>query len=137
MAAVLATIADVILLAPELEDASVANAAAFQKILDLTACMLSAEHWGTKLDAGHTTLSAHWATVQFNPSGVGGIVTSRRVDKIQESYSVGAFTDSELATTKYGRMYLALLAALGLDGSLSIVDAENPPDFSLPDGRIL
>lgn len=137
MAATLATIADVTALAPELADAAADDPVAFQATLDLTACMLSATQWGNKLSAGHTTLSAHWATVRYNPGGVGGMVTSRRVDKIQESYSVSAVADSELGTTKYGRMHLALLAALLLDGSKSVTDATTPPDFTLPDERIL
>lgn len=137
MAATFATIATVTALAPELADAAADDPVAFQSILDLTACMLSATQWGDKLSAGHQTLSAHWASVQFNPGAVGGLVTSRRVDKIQESYSVVAASDSELGTTKYGRMYLALLAALLLDGSKAVSDATNPPDFTLPDERIL
>lgn len=137
MAAVPATIADVIARAPELEAASLAQPAAFQLTLDDALCLLDQACWGDALDKAHANLSAHWLTVQFNPAGVGGVVTSRRIDKIQESYSVGAFADSELATTKYGRRYLAMLKQLETSFSTAVSDGNDPPDFSLPDERIL
>jgi hypothetical protein len=138
MAAILATQQQVLDLAPQLVDAAADDPVQFALIVDtITPCMLVQSHWGTKLDEGHRTLAAHFATLCLNPGAVGGVVTARSIDKISESYAVGAFEDAEMSTTKFGRMHLALLAALRVRQSRSVSAGNDPPDFSLPEKRIM
>lgn len=131
MSASYASVSDVTTLAPEL--ASV-NPAQLALIVDvLTQAMISVDDWGTRLSEGHTLLAAHWATIELNPAGAGGVVTSRRLDKISETYQVAAMSDSELSTTKYGRMFLALRAQIGS----SVAFTSSASAWDLPDGRVL
>lgn len=68
--------------------------------------------WGTQKSFGHIYLTAHYLTVAGG--GEGGPVASRSIDKIAESYSSVPFDTSNaaLASTKWGRLYLALRQTL-------------------------
>jgi len=132
MSAAYATKEDVIALAPELQ---AFDGTKLALIVDtITAAMLDAELWGDLLSEGHQTLAAHWATITLNPSKAAGPVVARAIDKISESYAAGNFADAELGLTEYGRMHLALLAALPTQTPQSA--GTEPIDWALPDGRI-
>lgn len=113
MSAEYASTVDVIALAPEL---AVVDPTQLALVVDtITQRMLTVAEWGETLHEGHRTLAAHWAVVELlSGAGAGppGAVTSRRVDKVQESYaspgSGAGLSDAELASTKYGRMHIAL-----------------------------
>jgi hypothetical protein len=139
MAAILATVQQVLDLAPELEDAEQNDPTRFALIVDtITACMLVQSHWGTKLDEGHRTLAAHFCLVEFLPAALtGGTVSARSFDKMSIAYSTGSFEDPELPQSKYGRMHIQLRTALSIRQSRSVSEGNLPPDFELPDRRIL
>jgi len=124
-------------LAPELEPLVIVGGsptAAWLEIVELAKTLLTPATWGTSLSQGHWTLTAHLATLQFDASAAMGAVTSRRVDKIQESYAVNtAPGEQDLALTKYGRIHLELRRRLS---GVSYFSATSR-DRGLPDGRVL
>jgi len=82
-------------------------------MISCTCSMINLECWGDKASCGHAYLAAHFLTVEAG--GEGGIVSNRKIDTIQEGYGgIPAFdsSDAALASTKYGRMYLAMRATL-------------------------
>lgn len=104
------------------------------EIVATTCDMLHVDIWGDKLSRAHLWLAAHFATVVLNPSEAAGMVASRTLDKISESYVAGSFEDAEMSATKYGRLHMALRKSLRQ--KRAVTSAVAPPDWSLPDGRI-
>lgn len=81
--------------------------------LSCTCSMINLECWGDKASCGHAYLAAHFMAVEAG--GEGGIVNNRKIDTIQEGYGgIPNFdtSDAALASTKWGRLYLALRATL-------------------------
>ena len=133
MAAALAKSADVIALAPEL---AAKAGAQLDLIISLAGEMLDAGAWGERLSSGHLTLSAHIGSMVFNTSAAVGAVASRKIDKIQETYSSGgAAADAELASTRYGRMH-ALLQRRN-NGAVSWHAGDNDHCDTADAGRVL
>ena len=137
MAARWSTPTEILELAPELAALVLVGgepSAAFVEIVELAKDLLDQGTWGELLSRGHWTLAAHLATLQFDASAAMGAVTSRRVDKIQESYAVNtAPGEQDLALTKYGRIHLELRRRLS---GVSYFSAATR-DRGLPDGRVL
>lgn len=71
---------------------------------------INLECWGEKASQGHALLTAHYMTVAGLGSSGGerGPVTSKKIDKLAITYgsSVASASD-ELASTKWGRLYLS------------------------------
>ena len=138
MSATYATTVEVIALAPELASVDAAQLALVVDVI--TQKMLTVAEWGDTLNSGHRTLAAHWGVVELlSGAGAGppGAVTSRRVDKIGESYAApggGSPSDAELASTKYGRMHIALRDTL--DSATSFGGETDGWEYA-EDGRVL
>lgn len=81
------------------------------QLLEVTCAMLG-DCWGSKRSYGHLYLAAHYATVANG--GAGGIVSTRSIDKISESYAIGQFftLDPQYGSTKWGVLYLMLRGTL-------------------------
>ncbi len=108
--------------------------AAWLEIIAIAQSLLTAATWGTQLSSGHWTMAAHLALLRYDPAAATGAVTSRRVDKIQESYAVNSSPgEADLALTKYGRLHLELRRRLGGLSSFGATSRGWP----LPDGRVL
>ena len=103
-------------------------------IVSITCNMLHVDVWGDLLSDAHLTLAAHFATIVLNPAAATGPVVSRSLDKLSESYAVGAFDDAELGSTKYGRLHKALLSSLRQNRAKS--SGTTPADWSALDGRV-
>jgi len=85
----------------------------FSFYMDL-ACELVGDCYGDRKSYAHTLLTLHLLTVWQNDGGETGPVTSRKIDKIQATYSAGSTAgsgDPHLALTRWGRMYQAVDAA--------------------------
>jgi len=83
--------------------------AAWLEIIEIAKAMMGQTAWGAYLSSGHWMMAAHLAFLRYDPATATGAVTSRRVDKIQESYAVNTTPgEEELMLTKYGRMYVNL-----------------------------
>jgi hypothetical protein len=126
--------AAVMALAPGLTDDAVLDV-----IVSITCKIIeqSFDIWGDLAEKAHLTLAAHFASIMQSGDvgGPSGAVISRTIDKLSESYAAGHFEDTELGSTKFGRLHLALLASLRTQRAVSIGD--EPPDWSLPDRRIV
>lgn len=110
MSASYATVADVIALAKELAGV---DSDQLELIVDVISHeMIDAGAWGSKLFEAHRLLAAHVATIELNPSGATGLVASRTIGQISESYQASTPTDAEFGATKYGRYYLLLRRTL-------------------------
>ena len=131
MANACVTSAELVVTVPEL--ASLAGAE-LDEIVATTCDMVHADIWGDKRSRAHTWLAAHYATVILNPSGAGGAVTSRTMGSISESYGTGMVEDSELASTKYGRLYLGLRKSLRQRKAHSA--GTQPVNWDLGDERV-
>lgn len=83
-------------------------------LLDIAGSMISVECWGIKASNGHLLLAAHYLKIFAEENTAGGPIASRSLGKISESYSVAPQADGELATTKFGLLYLALRKTLFL-----------------------
>lgn len=89
-------------------------------LLDLqlaTACsMINVAVWKSKAGAGAIYLTAHLMTIAAPSIGGGetGATTSRAIDRISQSNAATAFdtSDAAFASTRWGRMYLALKKGL-------------------------
>lgn len=73
-------------------------------------CSMLGDCWGNKKSYAHLYLTAHFLTVAAG--GESGPVSSRKIDRIAESYATATPTDPELGSTKWGRLYLALRATV-------------------------
>jgi hypothetical protein len=103
-------------------------------IVALTASLIEIPSWGDKAFDGHWTLAAHVATMVLGTNSAVGAVTSRKIDKIQETYAAGGpALDVELASTRYGRMHALLKSSL----VASSHHGADPRGWELPDARIL
>lgn len=111
MASRLATKAELLAFAPALCDE---NREPAEMLLDITGSMISIACWGTKASDGHLLLAAHYLQIFADDNTAGGPVASRAIGKISESYAVAPQADAELATTKFGLLYLALRKTLFL-----------------------
>lgn len=111
MAARLATKAELLAFAPTLCDE---NREPAEMLLDMTGSMISVECWGTKASNGHLLLAAHYLQIFADSNTAGGPIAARAIGKISESYAVAAQADSELGTTKFGLLYLAMRKTLFL-----------------------
>jgi hypothetical protein len=90
------------------------------EVLECTCCMINTEAWGQKASCGHTYLAAHFLATAGYGSGEQGVVSGKSIDKLSLSFSTPTPTDSEFATTRWGRMYVAMqstLFTLGLSGN--------------------
>ncbi len=111
MAARLATKGELLAFAPALCDE---NREPAETILDITGSMISIGCWGLKASNGHLLLAAHFLQLFQDNNTAGGPIASRAIGKINESYAVAQQADAELATTKFGQLYLALRKSLFL-----------------------
>ena len=118
MPAAFATVADVQALAPEL----VSSAQLTLIVETITTNLIDLIHWGDLAFEGHRTLAAHFATSLLNSANATGVVTSRKIDKIGETYLAGPSSDADLATTKYGRLHLELRRVEGKHQREGVVD---------------
>lgn len=77
-----------------------------------TACtMINASLWGSKAGAGQAYLTAHFMAIATGAGGgETGVTTSRTIDRISQGNAATSFdvSDAAFASTKWGRMYLAL-----------------------------
>lgn len=79
--------------------------------LGVSASMINVAVWKTKAISGQTFLLAHFLAVA---TGIGGgelgVVTSRGMDRISQGNAATSFdpSDAALASSKWGRQYLAL-----------------------------
>ena len=67
-----------------------------------------------KASNAHLLLAAHYLQIFTDNNTAGGPIASRTIGKISESYAVAPQADAELATTKFGQLYLALRQSLFL-----------------------
>ncbi len=129
MPAVFATVADVVALAPEL----IPSPQLTLIVETITTNLIDLAHWGDLALEGHRTLAAHFATMLLNSANATGVVTSRKIDKIGETYLAGPASDAELATTKYGRLHIELRKQLIQTAAFG----EDDRGWQLDDGRII
>ncbi len=83
-----------------------------EQVLACTCCMINLDQWGDKASCGHAYLAAHFLTVEAG--GEAGILSNRKIDTIQEGYTVPTYAqgDAGFALTRFGRLYLQLRATL-------------------------
>lgn len=98
--------------APELESEPNSR---IQFFIDFALLSVNASVFGDKTDKAVALLTAHFMTLS-NRGGSGGSVTSEKVGDLSRSYSApsGKVSESELATTAYGQMFLTLLKSLSI-----------------------
>ena len=82
------------------------------EILDVTADMINLDYWGLEASRAHAWLAAHFLFTTSTEGNPGGVITSRKIDKIQENYAVATASDPELSTSRFGRIYIALRKTL-------------------------
>jgi len=85
--------------------------ATVQFALECACSQINLCRWGVKASCGHIYLTGHFLSVQSGAGGgEGGAVSSKKIDKISIGYATPTFdsSDAALASTKWGRMYLAL-----------------------------
>jgi hypothetical protein len=83
--------------------------------LETTCLMVSTTIWGSKAGAAQAYLCAHFMAIATGAGGgETGATTSRTIAQISQSNTSTAFatTDAAYASTRYGRMYLALRATV-------------------------
>lgn len=105
--------------APLVYDLSGATLTGGSDLLDFqlatTCLMVSASAWGSKAGAAQAYLTAHFMAIATGAGGgETGVSTSRNINAISASNSSTAFatTDAAFASTRWGRMYLALRATV-------------------------
>lgn len=99
-------------LAPELETETTSR---LQFFIDFAVMNVNTSYFGDKTDKAVTLLAAHFLSMA-NRGGAGGSVTSEKVGDLSTSYSApsGKVSESELATTAYGQMFLTILKSLSI-----------------------
>jgi hypothetical protein len=83
--------------------------------LQTTCLMINASVWGTKAGAAQAYLTAHFMAIATGAGGgETGASTSRTIAQISQSNASTAFdtSDAAYASTKWGRLYLALRATV-------------------------
>jgi hypothetical protein len=83
--------------------------------LETTCLMINTSVWGTKAGAAQAYLCAHFMAVATGAGGgETGATTSRTIAQISQSNASTAFdtSDAAFASTKWGRLYLALRATV-------------------------
>lgn len=83
--------------------------------LTTTCLMVNASKWGSKAGAAQAYLAAHFMAIATGAGGgETGATTSRSIDRISQANASTAFatTDAAFASTRWGRMYLALKATV-------------------------
>lgn len=69
--------------------------------------------WGDMADDGRRYLAAHMGAVYNSSPGAAGPLVSETLGPMSRSYGASSSSDDdELATTKYGKMYLHMLRLL-------------------------
>lgn len=129
MARAFATKDEVLVIAPALPDNDQLSA-----IIVSTQNLIRLNEWGDAASEGHKYIAAHFGTLLLTPSAVAGPVTSRKIDKISETYLATAIGDGELSQTSFGRLYMMLRDNLRLQRSSS--SGVTPPGWALPDERV-
>lgn len=112
----MATAADVAALSPELGAfvADAANAGAVALALDLATSIVGASRFDGDTDLARTLLAAHVLTstqsaLLAGPQAGGGAVSAMALGPASVSFAAAAgSTDAELASTTWGRLYIAL-----------------------------
>lgn len=99
-------------IAPELESES---ASRLQFFIDFAILNVNKSYFGDKTTTAVTLLAAHFLSMA-NRGGAGGSVTSESVGDLSRSYAVpsGKVSESELATTAYGQMFMTILKSLSI-----------------------
>jgi hypothetical protein len=99
-------------IAPELESETTPR---LQFFIDFAVLNVNASVFLDKTDKAVTLLAAHFITMA-NRGGAGGSVASEKVGDLARSYAApsGKTSESELATTAYGQMFLTLLKSLSI-----------------------
>lgn len=83
--------------------------------LETTCLMVNASKWGSKAGAAQAYLAAHFMAIATGAGGgETGATTSRSIDRISQANASTAFesSDAAFASTRWGRMYLALKATV-------------------------
>jgi len=83
---------------------------AIQIYLDMAVRCVDETVWGDKADDAIKLLTAHYLTLATR-EGASGPVTSEKVGDLQTNYGQSQ-SDSELASTSYGTMYLQMKKTL-------------------------
>lgn len=81
--------------------------------IELAKLQVLESFWGAKYKMGVVTLAAHLLTLMNRAGGSAGSVSSEAVGELSISYSAPT-SDSELGTTTYGSMYIALRKTLNI-----------------------
>lgn len=114
MAQRLATKAEVLAVAPEFQSLDPPRLALVDVLLEIAGTMISLRTWKAKASHGHALLTAHLVASHpdVTSAAEGGPLASVTVGPVSKSYAVTASKDTELGTTTYGRMYLAMRKTL-------------------------
>ncbi len=94
---------DIVALAPEFADTSEATIALY---ISLAADFFCVERYGARGKTALTFMALHLLSMQ-GQVGSSGAITSESVGSVSTSYAVSS-SDSDLASTPYGRMFLRL-----------------------------
>jgi len=88
--------------------------------LSTTCSMLAPLCWGAKQAAASVYLAAHFLAIQSG-SGEGGAISSKAINKISIGFAATPFnpSDAAFASTKWGRLYLALKSTIPSIGAVS------------------
>ncbi len=96
----------------ELSGATLDGGASLLELQLAAACsMVQASVWKSKTEMGRIYLAAHFLAVATGMGGgETGVTTSRTIDRISQGNAATAFdmSDAAFASTKWGRMYIAL-----------------------------
>lgn len=76
-------------------------------ILDEACRQVSSACWGDRRSTAHLYLTGHYAAELAGDTGTG--VTSRKIDKISESFGQQPPSAADLGRTRWGRLYLGML----------------------------
>ena len=72
---------------------------------------INASVWGDKADDGIKLLTAHFVSMA-NRGGASGSITKEKVGDLEISYGSGGGSESDLATTSWGKLFLAMRRTL-------------------------
>lgn len=88
--------------------------------LTTTCSMLAPLCWGAKQQAAHVYLTAHFLSIGSG-TGEAGAVSSKAIDRISIGYAATSFdpSDAAFASTKWGRLYLALRSTIPSIGAVA------------------
>lgn len=112
---------------------TIAANAATDMLVTVTASSIDLDLWGDLASEAHTLLALHHFALGGG-GGSTGLVTSRSIGQISESYSVSA--DASLSSTQWGRMFLELRASLSRSTNLAVVRSTDVPEWAPVAGEL-